>query len=216
MTQIGGYIAPTRRAGVLGVHSLDHFSMTVPDLAAAKRFYESFGLDVRPEGNLLALYTHADAHRWGVLHEGPYRKLHYLCFGAFEDDLPKFRDHLARLGIERMPPPAGFESNGLWFLNHDGVPIEIRVAEKSSPNAKGVFKTESAPAAPSRASCALHIGRYAGHRVLFEGIGPALVRLVGRPRRLHAWRPRQRSSSDCARPLGRARSAPLQLGRWRH
>ena len=43
MTQIGGFIEATRRPGVLGVHSLDHFSMTVPDLEKAKIFYESFG-----------------------------------------------------------------------------------------------------------------------------------------------------------------------------
>jgi catechol 2,3-dioxygenase-like lactoylglutathione lyase family enzyme len=171
MTQIGGYIAPTRRAGVLGVHSLDHFSMSVPDLAAAKAFYEAFGLDVRPQGNLLTIYTHGNAHRWGVLHEGPCKKLHYLSFGAFEDDLPKFRDHLARLGIERLPPPAGFESNGLWFRNHDGVPIEIRVAEKSSPNTKSLFRTESAPAATrgamSRSQAPVIVPRRLAHLALY-------------------------------------------------
>jgi len=57
MTQIGGYIAPSRRAGVLGVHSLDHFSMSVPDLAAAKAFYESFGLDVLGRQSAGALHA---------------------------------------------------------------------------------------------------------------------------------------------------------------
>jgi len=143
MTQIGGFIEATRRPGVLGVHSLDHFSMTVPDLDKAKTFYESFGLEVRPEGRGLALHTHGHPHRWGLLSEGPRKKLHYLSFGAFEDDLPRFRDHLNACNVERLPPPPGFESNGLWFRNYDGVPIEIRVAEKSSPNAKSVFTTTS-------------------------------------------------------------------------
>src|SRR4029450_1653865 len=75
--------------------------------------------------------------------EGPRKKLHYLSFGAFEDDLPRFREHLNGLNVERLPPPAGFESNGLWLRSHDGVPIEIRVAEKSSPNAKSTFTTTS-------------------------------------------------------------------------
>ena len=93
MTQIRGFIEATRRPGVLGVHSLDHFSLTVPDLDAAKTFYESFGLDVRQEGNGIALYTQGHPHRWGTFSEGPAKKLHYLSFGAFEDDLPRFRDH---------------------------------------------------------------------------------------------------------------------------
>jgi catechol 2,3-dioxygenase-like lactoylglutathione lyase family enzyme len=154
MTQIGGFIEATRRPGVLGVHSLDHFSMTVPDLAKAQAFYEAFGLDVRTEGPSLALYTHGHPHRWGSLTEGPRKRLHYLSFGAFEDDLPRFRDHLNAMNVERLPPPPGFESNGLWLRNRDGLPIEIRVAEKSSPNAKSTFTTVSVgPAtrgAPSR------------------------------------------------------------------
>jgi catechol 2,3-dioxygenase-like lactoylglutathione lyase family enzyme len=144
MTQIRGFIEATRRPGVLGVHSLDHFSLTVPDLEKAKAFYESFGLEVRREGNGIALYTHGHPHRWGILSEGPKKKLHYLSFGAFEDDLPRFREYLNKVGVERLDPPAGFESNGLWFRDHNGVPIEIRVAEKSSPNAKSVFGAVSA------------------------------------------------------------------------
>jgi hypothetical protein len=46
-----------RRPGVLGVHSRDHFALTVPDLAEATAFYTIFGLDVRPEGTGAAIYT---------------------------------------------------------------------------------------------------------------------------------------------------------------
>src|SRR5215470_19527836 len=139
MTQIRGFIEATRKQGVLGVHSLDHFSMTVPDLDKAKTFYEAFGLDVRNDGAGLALHTPDHGHRWGLLTQGPRKKLHYLSFGAFADDLPRFRERLAALNVERLEPPSGFESNGLWFRNPDGLPIEIRVAEKSSPNAKSAF-----------------------------------------------------------------------------
>ncbi|MGZ5840720.1 MAG: VOC family protein, partial [Xanthobacteraceae bacterium] len=74
------------------------------------------------------------------------KKLHYLSFGAFEDDLPRFRDRLSVLHVERLAPPPGFESNGLWFHDHNGVLMEIRVAEKSSPNEKSSFTAYSAPA----------------------------------------------------------------------
>jgi catechol 2,3-dioxygenase-like lactoylglutathione lyase family enzyme len=143
MTQIGGFIDAARRPDVLGVHSLDHFSLIVPDLERARTFYQAFGLDVRNEGPGLALYTHGCSHRWGLLKEGSRKKLHYLSFGVFEDDLPRFRDHLNSLNIERLRSPPGFESNGLWFRDHNGVPIEIRVAEKSSPNSKSEFTVTS-------------------------------------------------------------------------
>ena len=64
MTQIKGFIAPERRAGALGVHSLDHFCLAVPDLEAARRFYGAFGLEVREAGNALDLYTAEQPHRW--------------------------------------------------------------------------------------------------------------------------------------------------------
>jgi hypothetical protein len=32
-----------------------------------------------------------------------------------------------------IDPPPGFESNGFWFRNHEGVLIEVRVGPKVSP-----------------------------------------------------------------------------------
>ena len=39
--------AKLRRRDALGVHSLNRFAFSVPDIAAAERFYSAFGLDVR-------------------------------------------------------------------------------------------------------------------------------------------------------------------------
>ena len=136
MTQIGHYIAPTRRPDALGAHSMDCFNMTVPDLEQARRFYAKFGLDVREEGGGLGLYTFNHPHRWGRLSEGPRKALGHLSFGVFEDDVPRFQDRLQQAGIERLDPPPGFESNGIWFKDCNGLLVELRVAEKSSPNAK--------------------------------------------------------------------------------
>jgi catechol 2,3-dioxygenase-like lactoylglutathione lyase family enzyme len=145
MTQIKGYIPPTRRPGVLGAHSLDHFAISVPKLQDAQRFYAAFGLDVREEGNALHLQTDSVAHRWGSITEGPRKRLHYLSFGAFAEDMDRFRAHLDGLGVDRIDPPPGIDSNGVWFRDCDGTPIEIKVADKSSPNAKSVFGDLSSP-----------------------------------------------------------------------
>ena len=128
---------------VLGVHSLDHFALCVPDLEEARFFYTEFGLDVRETADGLELYTVNHPHRWGILRKGDRKKLYYLSFGAYEVDMPRFRERFADLGIELVDPPAGVQSNGIWIMSPDQIPIEIRVAEKCSPDAKSQFEAIS-------------------------------------------------------------------------
>lgn len=180
MTKIRGFIEASRRPDVLGVHSLDHFSLTVPDLEQARSFYVAFGLDVRPDGQRLGLYTPGHPHRWGTLTEGPHKKLHYLSFAAFEDDLARFRERLDQLAIERLPPPPGFDTNGIWFRDHEGTPVEICVAEKSSPNVKSVFTTVSGGPAlrgtVSRSAAPMTRPRRLAHLALYTGdVGRAVA-----------------------------------------
>ena len=145
MTQIGSFIAPTRRPGVLGVHSVDLFNVAVPDLKQAAEFYNAFGLDVREEGDALGLYTFGHPHRWGRFVEGPAKRLRFVSFGAFEDDMPRFRRRLAERGVVLRDPPPGFASNGLWFADPEGLLVEIAVKEKSSPDEKSRFALATAP-----------------------------------------------------------------------
>jgi catechol 2,3-dioxygenase len=70
---------------------------------------------------------------------GPRKRLQFISFGAFEDDLPRFRARLDQLRVARIDPSPGAQSNGIWFHDPDGTAIEIRVAEKSSPNEKSSF-----------------------------------------------------------------------------
>ncbi len=92
MTAQGKCLAATRRPEELGIHSLDEFLISVPDLKAAAEFHTSFGLDVGEEGQGLALYTRGSLHRWATLLEGPGKtnRLHYLSFGVYEEDLAPF------------------------------------------------------------------------------------------------------------------------------
>jgi catechol 2,3-dioxygenase-like lactoylglutathione lyase family enzyme len=134
-----------RRTDVLGIHSLDHFSLTVPDLAQAQKFYTTFGLDVRNGPAGFDLYTSGHPHRWGTFREGKQKKLNHLTFGAFADDMPAFRKRLESRGIELLAPPPGSDGAGLWFRDFDGALVEIRAAEKSSPNAKATVNNVTAP-----------------------------------------------------------------------
>jgi catechol 2,3-dioxygenase len=148
MTAITGKIGVTKRPGELGVHSMDTFNMTVTDLKVAEDFYKSFGLDVREEGNGLGLYTFEPDHRWGSLAEGSRKKLNHLSFGAFEEDFEPIRKRIEGNGVKIMDAPRGYgyDSNGFWFRDPFGIEIEVKVAEKSSPNGKSSFEMASAPA----------------------------------------------------------------------
>jgi catechol-2,3-dioxygenase len=152
MTAIQGYIPANRRPGEVGIHSLDRFHFTVPDLAEAMQFYTEFGLDMQPRHNLLTMSTFGGPHVGATIAEGPRKKLGYLSFGAFEDDIDRFVVRLQEMHIKRLDPPPGIESNGLWFNDHDGNLIEIKVAAKSSPDEKttvsfkpGVAGQQNAP-----------------------------------------------------------------------
>ena len=146
MTQIRSLVQPQpRRPGELGIHSVDHFNFVVPDLKQAEKFYTDFGLDARGEGNALGLYTAGNDHRWGQICEGGGKKLTYLSFGAYPEDFEGLRARLRQFDVQQLDAPKGFESNGIWFRDPDGTLIEIRVAEKTSPNEKA---TQSNPSSP--------------------------------------------------------------------
>jgi catechol 2,3-dioxygenase-like lactoylglutathione lyase family enzyme len=147
MTQIGGYVPPLARDDALGVHSVDHFVMAVPELAVAQNFYRQFGLDVREDPAAIHLHTYGATHRWGTIVPGTRKRLLHISFGAYAQDMPRFRDRMDRMSVAPLPPPPGFESNGLWFYDPDGLLVEIKVAEKSSPYEKSRVSNPSPPPA---------------------------------------------------------------------
>ncbi len=139
MTAISGRIGVNKRPGELGVHSLTQFDIVVPDLAKAQDFYGAFGLDVREEGNALGLYTFGNTHRWGQLTEGKYKKLNMMTYGVFEEDFDAMKKNIEKQGVKLLDAPAGIESNGIFFHDPNGFLIQIKVAEKTSPNDKVAF-----------------------------------------------------------------------------
>ncbi len=171
MTANMGFIAPTKRAGDLAVNSLDLCQMAVPDLKVAQHYYENFGLDVREEGNGLGLYTKNHAHRWVSLSEGPRKKFGAFTFGLFEEDFQPFAARLQSLGITRVDPPRGAESNGLFFHDADGHLIEVKVAPKTSPDTKSQFGSVSSASgsrgAPYRSTMGRTFPRRLSHVLLF-------------------------------------------------
>ncbi|WP_407495695.1 VOC family protein [Pseudooceanicola sp. MF1-13] len=171
MTAITGKIGITKRPGELGVHSMDQFNMVVPDLTKAETFYREFGLDVREEGETLGLYTFGHDHRWATLKEGNRKKFDHLSFAVFEEDFDGMKKRIEDQGVQLMDAPRGIDSNGIWFRDPFGVLIEVKVAEKSSPNEKSTFTQTSAPAnvagAPLRSKVDMVHPRRLAHVLLF-------------------------------------------------
>ena len=171
MTEIHGFIKPSRRPGELGVHSLDRFHFVVPDLSVAQNFYSEFGLEVSAGGDTLLLGTHGHPHTWGSVGEGARKKHGHLSFGAFEDDIDRFAKRLQEMGIKRLDAPSGIDSNGLWFHDHDGNLVEIKVAPKSSPDEKSQFGVRKAGpgerGAPFRSTMKRTRPRRLAHVLLF-------------------------------------------------
>lgn len=171
MNELTDTLKELRRPGVLGVHSLDHFAFTVPDLAEAAAFYTAFGLDVRAEGNSAGLYTFDHPHRWGVLQEGKRKKFDHLSFGIYEEDADKFRDRLKQLNVEAISPPSDSESNGIWFHDEDGNRVEVAIKARSAPTEKAVFGEVSGPPAiagcPSRKDISITKPRRLSHVAIY-------------------------------------------------
>lgn len=161
-----------RRKGALGIHSIDHFALDVPDLAEARRFYDLFGLDVREKDGRLELYTFGHPHRWAVLRQGQGpKRLAYLSFGVYAEDMGAFRQRLEGEGIDFIDPPAGAEPDGIWFRGFDGLPINVRIADKATARKKakfGFFSSEpgKSGAVPNSAAPRVHPRRLS-HFALF-------------------------------------------------
>ena len=208
MTAIRGYVAPTTESDALGVHSLDQFVLTVPDASVAQDFYGQFGLDVRRDGNALAIKTFGHEHRWGSVVEGAKAKaLHHLSFGCYADDLPRLKARIEEQGVKLIDPPPGFESNGFWFRNHEGV------LDRSKGRAESFTRQEirkpmdfcsrrrrgckrpgksAAGASASAIACAdFHARRQRIDDILRTHAWLASVRPRIRSRCFHAWDPRK-------------------------
>jgi len=171
MTAIRGGKPIAKRPGELGIHSLDTFCLAVPDLKTAEDFYKAFGLDVREEAGGLSLYTYGSPQRWGSVREGSRKKLEFLSFAVFEEDFEPFKRRAEAEGVRLLDAPPGLDSNGVWFHDHNGVLIEVKVAHKTSPNEKVGFHMPSAPggvaAAPQRSKAVPVKPRRLAHILVF-------------------------------------------------
>jgi len=164
----------SRREGVTAVHSLNRFVFTVPALDEAERFFTEFGLDVRRSSGRVDLHTFGHPHCWGTIYEAPGRKkLQYLSFGVYEQDLEPLLQELDRLQIARVPAHPLSDNTGVWLRDPDGNFVQIVAAAKVSP-AGPALQAPPSPhpagrgAAPSRSAAGRVRPRCLSHVLLFS------------------------------------------------
>ena len=173
-----------RRPGVLGVHSVNRFVFTVPDLDEAQRFYSAFGLDARRTRDRLDLYTFGSPHCWGsIFANGRTKRLQYLSFGIFSEDLAAFKEKLVT--AERSAPHPLSDGQGLWLRDPEGTALQIVVGPKVSPTEKSVpvIASPVAPgqgAAPNRKTALPVRPRYLSHLLLYATDVDRQVEFYGR------------------------------------
>jgi catechol 2,3-dioxygenase-like lactoylglutathione lyase family enzyme len=130
----------------VGVHSLDHFALEIPALDEGALFYERFGLTVSRGADEFGISASESSHRWGRFLAGRKKTLRYLSFGAYSEDMPIITERIKRRGITFLAPDSNaIDDSGIWFRDDDNTLIEIRVAEKVSPNAKSIVSNPTAP-----------------------------------------------------------------------
>lgn len=119
-----------------GVHSIDHFALEVPDLKAAEKFYDAFGLRVKAGKAGLDLYASGSEHRWGRVFPGKHKRLAYLAFNCFPSDLEPIRGQVKASGTAAAAPHPQGSAEGVWCRDPDGNLIQVRAGPKTSPDAK--------------------------------------------------------------------------------
>jgi len=163
--------ATLRRKDSLGVHSLNRFVFSVPELAPAEHFYSAFGLDVRRDRDHLELRTHGSEHCWASVHaNGAPKRLQYLSLSAYDDDVDALAARLSARGTCEPHPLS--DGRGAWVRDADGTPIQLVVGPKVTPSQKTIpAAVAPAPvgrgAAPSRKTAKPVRPRRLSHVLLF-------------------------------------------------
>lgn len=131
---------------LVGVHSINHFALEVPDLQVAKHFFDGFGLDVTETGTSLELRTAGNAHVWTRVLPGSRKRLAYLSFNCFADDLDALTTQInAAGGKAAYPHGSCANADGFWFEDPDGNLLQVRAGEKTSPSSKPLWRAPNWP-----------------------------------------------------------------------
>lgn len=160
-----GLVERSVPTALAGVHSINHFALLAPDVDAMADFTGSLGLRVQRLGDSLAIRASESEHVWTKILPGPGKRLHYLSFGCFAEDLEQIRKQVTDAGVAFIAPPVGGDSDGFWFADPDGIPIQVKVAPKVQPDTKRRVDQLDVPAGEQGAAMRSQVRRTGATRL---------------------------------------------------
>ena len=131
----------------LRVRHLAGFGLELPDLAVAETFYGAFGLRTDERGAALKMRSRQAGPAELVALPGARKRLHHLSFAVGADELPRWGEHLATLGVAPQSPPFGAVREGLWFQDPWGTWVNL-VPAAAAPVVIASAAPGAAPMAP--------------------------------------------------------------------
>ena len=159
--------------GAVGIHSIDHFALAVPDLQEAERFITAFGLRIRHAHDELELRVEGNEHLWARVSKaaGQKKRLEYVSLACYASDLEALRAQVITAGGLIAPQHERAGNDGFWFTNPDGLLMQIKVAPKTMPDVKTSLRDAStsagARAAPPRSEAPIARPARLAHLALF-------------------------------------------------
>lgn len=118
-------------AARFGIHSIDHFCLDVPELDEARRFLQAFGLRVADRAGGIDVRARDGDHVWARIEQGPCKRLRYLSFNCYLEELAGLRAQAQVEGVQVRD-----EGEGFWFHDPDGNLLQIKPGPKTSPDGK--------------------------------------------------------------------------------
>lgn len=150
--------------GTRAVHSIDHYALLVPDLDIAANFLDAFGLRVVRGENCLEVYAQGD-HCWARIFAGERKRLAYLSFNCFAEDLEGIRQQLLASGARPADASPFIDGAGTWFLDPDGNLLQVKAGPKTTPDSKRDATLGSTPAGVRGASVRSKVARVRPRRL---------------------------------------------------
>lgn len=119
-----------------GIHSINHFALSMPNLPTSAEFLRTFGLRVQETPDQLHVRTDFDDHVWAVIVHGQRKQLAYVSVACYAEDFRTLVGQIAAAGgAVAQPHPAG-ERDGHWFRDPHGMLMHLKVGAKTSPDHK--------------------------------------------------------------------------------